>query len=235
MIRAQTKFAGSMLGMNCQVVGTISQMPFLQQCAESASLSCDVVELRLDLMGTDLRGWDVCAGTLEARHYPVIATVRHASEGGKWSGSEEERLTLIERALRCASAVDIEFRSPSLARVSAMAVKFQKALVVSYHDFERTPPVETLQQVVRLAPNYGTIVKIATYTRTEEDLAVLRELFRENCSASLCVLGMGPLSGQTRTEFPRLGSCLTYGYLDQPAAPGQPSAQELMPALRHQR
>jgi len=42
---------------------------------------------------------------------------------------------------------------------------------------------------------------------------------------------MGPLGPQTRIEFPKLGSCLTYGYLDQPVAPGQVPARELMRQL----
>jgi 3-dehydroquinate dehydratase len=39
---------------------------------------------------------------------------------------------------------------------------------------------------------------------------------------------MGPLGPQTRVEFPKLGSCFTYGYLDEPVAPGQPAARDLM-------
>ena len=42
---------------------------------------------------------------------------------------------------------------------------------------------------------------------------------------------MGPLGPQTRIDFPKLGSCLTYGYLDAPVAPGQVSARELMRQL----
>ena len=82
------------------------------------------------------------------------------------------------------------------------------------------------------AANFGTVIKIATFTKTEEDVAVLRSLFDENCSVPLCALGMGPLGPQTRIEFPKLGSCLTYGYLDAPVAPGQVSARELMQQLR---
>jgi len=48
----------------------------------------------------------------------------------------------------------------------------------------------------------------------------------------LCVIGMGNAWKQTRVSFPKLGSCLTYGYLDQPTAPGQVSAAELVRQLR---
>jgi len=48
----------------------------------------------------------------------------------------------------------------------------------------------------------------------------------------LCVIGMGRAWSETRIEFATLGSCLTYGYLDKPAAPGQISAAELVRRLR---
>lgn len=43
---------------------------------------------------------------------------------------------------------------------------------------------------------------------------------------------MGPQGEATRTLFPPLGSVLTYGYLDEAAAPGQPSAADLLDKLR---
>ena len=91
--------------------------------------------------------------------------------------------------------------------------------------------MDELRKIISAAANYGTVVKITTLTKTEDDVATLRALFQENCSAALCVLGMGPLGPQTRIEFPKLGSCLTYGYLDAPVAPGQLSARELMQLL----
>ena len=216
MIRAQTRFGNFMLGTTPRVVGTVSKAGTFAQLPTG---ECDIIELRLDLIGGDpLRPLDQSA----------IATIRLASEGGKWTQPDEARLPLFDAALRQYTAADIELRSGILDKVSALAVRYQKALIISYHDFEKTPPLGELRQVLVRAANYGTVVKIATLTSTEDDLATLRALFKENCSAALCVLGMGPLAHQTRTEFPKLGSCFTYGYLDEPVAPGQPAARDLM-------
>ena len=208
-----------MLGTTPHVVGTISQPGTF---AGLPTPACDAVELRLDLLGPD---------ALRRVDQPSIATIRLASEGGKWTQPDEARLPIFDAALQQCTAADIELRSAILNQVSALAVKHQKALIISYHDFEKTPPLAELQRVMTRAANYGTVVKIATLTKTQDDLAALRQLFHENCSAALCVLGMGPLAQQTRTEFPKLGSCFTYGYLDAPVAPGQPSARELMQQL----
>jgi 3-dehydroquinate dehydratase len=43
---------------------------------------------------------------------------------------------------------------------------------------------------------------------------------------------MGPAYAQTRVRYPKLGSCLTYGYLDKATAPGQFSAAELTRRLQ---
>ena len=220
MIRAQTRFGNFMVGAAPRVVGTVSQAGTLAQLPTE---DCDIVELRLDLIGADaLRPFD----------QPVIATIRLANEGGQWIRPDADRLPLFDAALQHCTAVDIELRSSIIDKVSALACRHQKALIISYHDFDKTPPLSELRQVMSQAANYGTVVKIATLAQTEDDVAILRALFQENCSAALCVLGMGPLGAATRLEFPKLGSCFTYGYLDKPVAPGQPSARELMQQMR---
>jgi 3-dehydroquinate dehydratase I len=232
MIRAQTRFGNTMIGNGPRVVGTVSQADTLAQLAASANRDCDIVEIRLDLIGSGTPHWVEYAQAIEARGLPVIITIRLAEEGGQWEQADEARIPLFETALRQLAAVDIELRSPVLQQVSTLAGGHQRALIVSHHDFQKTPPVDELKKVMAKAANFGTVIKVATLTKTEEDVAVLRSLFEENCPAPLCVLGMGPLGPRTRIEFPKLGSCLTYGYLDAPVAPGQVSAHELMRQLR---
>ena len=60
----------------------------------------------------------------------------------------------------------------------------------------------------------------------------LKQLLAKDWGLPLCVIGMGTLGTPTRTDFPRLGSCLTYGYLDTPVAPGQLSARARLDHLR---
>ena len=231
MLRPQTRFGTLVLGRGPKVVGTVSQSATLAKLATGPERQCDIIELRLDLLGTADDSWLVHAQAIEAQGVPVVATLRLASEGGQWKRPDAERWPIFEAALTYLTAVDIEFRSSLLEKISAFAASHQKALIISYHDFERTPPVVDLRAVIRKAANYGTVVKIATLSQTEADLAALRELFTEQCSASVCLLGMGALGPASRTLLPRLGSCLTYGYLDTPIAPGQVAAAELLRQL----
>jgi len=232
MSRAQTRFGNIMLGALPRVVGTVSQADTLAQLAAAANCDCDIVEIRLDLIGPDTPRWMEHARAIESYGLPVIVTIRLAEEGGQWKQADETRIPLFDTALHQLTAADIELRSPILEQVSALANRHQRALIVSYHDFQKTPSIDELKKVMVTAADFGSVVKIVTFTKTEEDVSVLRTLLHERRSAALCVMGMGPLGPQTRVRFPKLGSCLAYGYLDEPVAPNQVSARELVQLLR---
>jgi len=71
----------------------------------SAAGLADVVELRLDYApAADLRR------LLERRTGPVIVTYRPSREGGAFTGPEDERLALLQRAVDLgAEYVDVEW------------------------------------------------------------------------------------------------------------------------------
>ncbi len=223
------------IGDTPQVVGVVSQTGTLARLAVRAEQDCDIVEVRVDLIGAYEPHsphadpvWLQHAQAIEKRGLPVVVTVRLTAEGGKWKQPDELRVPLFEAALRHLAAVDIELRSPIIEQVSALARQHKRGLIVSHHDFGRTPPLEELRVIVDKAARYGTVAKVVTLVKTEADLVILRALLAEKRPTPLCVLGMGPLGPQTRVDFPKFGSCLTYGYLDTPVAIGQVSARELM-------
>lgn len=231
MARGQTRFGKFALGSIPRVVGTVSQAETLAQLASVTNRDCDIVEIRLDIIGSNTPRWVELAQAIEARGLPVVITIRLTVEGGQWTRPDEERLPLFETAARHLTAVDIELRSPILKEVSALATRHECALIVSHHDFEQTPPVGELKKIVAAATDFASVVKIVTFTKTDEDVSVLRTLLHEKRSIPLCVMGMGPLGPQTRVKFPKLGSCLAYGYLDAPVAPNQVPASDLMRQL----
>jgi len=220
------------LGKLPRVAGTLSSASS-DSAKFSTGFPSDAVEMRLDEIG-EAQDWLEQGRGIEARGFPVILTIRSNSEGGKWNGSEAARLKLYETALDNLSCVDVELRSEIATSVSKRASRLGKTCIVSYHDFERTPPVAELQTILSGTQNFASVIKVATMIRGEEDAATLRELLGERWQVPLCVMGMGPLGAQTRVSLAIAGSCLTYGYLDKPAAPGQPSAADLVARLRAQ-
>jgi 3-dehydroquinate dehydratase-1 len=153
------------------------------------------------------------------------------TEGGNWSRHETERLALFESALPRVSAVDIELKSKLVESVAKAARRHKKACIVSFHDFEKTPPRRTLENIVRKAQRLGSIVKISTKINGNEDARTLAGLLLGKWKTPLCVIGMGSAGSHTRVSFPLLGSCLAYAFLEKPAAPGQLSAARLVDYL----
>jgi 3-dehydroquinate dehydratase-1 len=213
-----------------RVVGTLSEIPGKLPAAAS-DVASDIVECRADLLPPN-SDWLSCCQNIEALDVPVILTIRHQSEGGKWTRPESERLELYKQGLSHVSLVDVELKSEIAVRVSEAARQAGKACIVSFHDFKMTPSLEELRAIASKARKLGSIVKVSTMANSEQDIETLRTLLVERSERPLCVIAMGPSATHTRVSFSTLGSCITYGYLDQPAAPGQLAAAELVRQLR---
>jgi 3-dehydroquinate dehydratase I len=194
-------------------------------------LEGDIVEVRLDKTVRPPDWLERCKA-IEARGKPVLLTVRLRSEGGEWPQDDGDRLQIYKEGLAALAAVDVELSSIICPALTRQAENLGKVCLVSHHDFEKTPSLAELESIVERAQQNGAVAKVATLIRSEADLEILRALLGRKRQRPLCVIGMGEAWKQTRVLFPKLGSCLTYGYLDKPTAPGQVSAAELVRQLR---
>jgi len=225
--RPKIKFGLVPIGETPRVVGVISSLAAFHKLN---AFPCDIAEVRLDILRQP-SGWLKRCQEIEASGSPVLLTMRLKSEGGSSSLSDEARLPIFRQALQL-SAVDVELRSKIAAPVAQLAASAGKACVLSYHDFEKTPPLSELEAVVAQAEALGGIPKIATMIHSLSDVKCLTALLKASGKKPLCVIGMGSKWQHLRVELAKLGSCLTYGYLDKSAAPGQMSAAALSVALR---
>jgi len=212
-----------------RVVGTIRNLATLRVDAAALRRQCDAVEVRLDKIGPDAPDWPDLCSVLEAGGIPVIVTLRAAAEGGSWTGPEPRREEILLAALERVSAVDIELAAAIRTTVCRQAARLARTLIVSYHNFEFTPPLPDLADIVRRARMDPVCVpKLAAMIRSPADTdALLRLLGQERAAGPLCVIGMGGPGSETRIAFPVAGSCLAYGFIDEPVAPGQIPAARL--------
>jgi 3-dehydroquinate dehydratase-1 len=219
------------IGVAPCVVGTITSAAMLKGFAGQRNEACDIAEIRLDQVG-QAEDWLSLGREIEASGTPVIMTTRVRSEGGQWPDNDKARLYVIREGLQHLASVDVEFNSDLMPQVCAEAKALKKAVIVSFHDFEKTPSFDELKGIAAKAAKHGTIVKISTMVKSNEDIASLHKLLGAELDVPLCVIGMGAFGTKTRVTFPTMGSCLTYGYLDAPSAPGQLSAKALSEQLR---
>ena len=160
-----------------RIVGCVGTEAGLRRCARKVPGACDMVEVRLDLVGVCGGGWmDLCA-EIQARGMPVMLTIRGASQGGEWRGREAERLSLYLAGLRSVSAVDVEIGAHALEILAEAAHRREVEVVGSFHDFEGTPELARLGAVEARGRRMGAdVVKIATMVRTPAELALLYAL-----------------------------------------------------------
>jgi 3-dehydroquinate dehydratase I len=208
-----------------RVVGTLSSLDY------RGDIPSDIVEVRLDRTGRPSDWLERCKA-IQSGGKPVLLTPRLEAEGGSWKADDLPRLEIYKEALGELAAVDVELASTICRKVAEEAARLQKACIVSYHDFQKTPPLADLCALVENAQRIGSLAKISTMINRDGDVAILRTLLERSWAKPLCVIGMGEAWARTRVEFAALGSCLTYGYLDGSAAPGQWHAAELVRQLR---
>src|SRR6185503_5745319 len=163
---------------------------------------------------------------LEASGTPVLITLRASRQGGRSTASDAERLAHFQAALALASWADIEDDASIVGEIAAAVEARGGQLVVSHHDFARTPNLDQLLEIVdRCRPSAAVIAKVATTVQTEADSERLFALLARRPERT-CVIGMGASSPGLRIDLAARGSLLAYGYLDAPTAPGQLSAAE---------
>ncbi len=160
----------------------------------------------------------------------LLLTLRSRAEGGKLPRSvdEQDRLALIRAALSEVDAVDVELSADGIAEhVVDEARKRHRWTVLSFHDFKKIPTDRVLQGIVkRFRQLKGDVLKIAAMPKTSADTGRLMA-FCAGLEGRRAIIAMGALGRSSRIEGRKWGSCLTYGYVRRPLAPGQISVKEL--------
>lgn len=216
-----------------QVVGTVSTLRGLERLSRAKQRPFDVAEVRADLIGISAEECARRCRRAAAAGVPLLLTVRSADEGGQWKGGEALRRRFYEKVLPAVAAADVEINSRIFRRVAASARKAGKTVIGSFHDFVGTPRADRLRGIVAKGRDGGAdIVKIACRVAGKADLGTLEGLLGAREKMPVAVVSMGRGAFASRVRLARAGSVLTYGFVDEVAAPGQPSARALWAALR---
>ncbi|MEW6185127.1 MAG: type I 3-dehydroquinate dehydratase [Thermodesulfobacteriota bacterium] len=191
-----------------------------------------ILELRIDgIPHPDLKGF------LSRRKGEILVTNRMREEGGRFSGSERERVDLLKKAvaLGC-NYVDLELRTSrelrSQLKNEIAAHKGRTRLILSYHNLTKTPGIQGLRKKLEEGQKAGAdIVKIVPLARGMEDNLKVLSLIPMARKQGMVIIAfcMGALGKISRVMAPLLGSYLTYVSLSkgQESAPGQLTVGEM--------
>ncbi|MGB9698904.1 MAG: type I 3-dehydroquinate dehydratase [Thermodesulfobacteriota bacterium] len=214
-------------GKICIVIAEESMERAFRALARANQLA-DLVELRLDYLSQP--------NLAELRpkvKKPLIVTNRLSQEGGKFKGSEEERIGLLQRAAELkASFIDVELASPPQYIGELLRHKKGVKIILSFHDFKKTGSLKQLQSLLdQMIELHADVAKIVTFARSWLDnLTILNLiLYARAQKQKIVAFCMGEKGKISRLLSPLLGGAWTYVALasNKKAAPGQLSIREL--------
>lgn len=211
--------------MICVSIGRSRHKHMLAEHKHLAEQGAKLVELRLDYISTRVN----LQRLLNDRPTPVIVTYRREQDGGKFAGTEEQRMMMLREAIALgADYVDIE---------EDIAEKIPRygptKRIISYHDFRNTPDdLEALH--ARMAKLDPDVIKLATMAQRPHDNLRMLELVKSSDipTAGMC---MGDIGTPSRILGAKFGTPFTYAtfHHERSLAPGQLSYQQMTEIYAH--
>ncbi|MCI9103758.1 MAG: type I 3-dehydroquinate dehydratase [Lachnospiraceae bacterium] len=216
-----------------------------QAAEEIRALPADLVEWRADWY-EGLKEPESLAEALKAlrqalgEELALLFTIRTKKEGGQAELSPAEYVEANCQALESGfiDLVDAELSAgkEDVAVIVDKAHQLGKKVVMSSHDFYRTPEVEEMLAALKRMQEWNAdIPKLAVMPKSRWDVLKLLEAtltMRERyADRPIVTMSMASEGVITRLCGEAFGSCMTFGSAGQLSAPGQMEARELCQVL----
>jgi len=162
-----------------------------------------------------------------------VCTLRPSSEGGKFQGNEKERISILKLIAEYHPfLIDIEFNTLRKNKTLHNYVKKTKTdILVSWHDFKKTPSIPVLKKMNKQMSKFSKFVKIVTNAKTMNDSSNVLSLYNNSAKTKLIAFAMGDNGRMSRILCLYLGSPFTYVSLGKPIARGQFSLDQVKKIL----
>jgi len=209
------------------VVAVVESLNGLQVVSRFPQGAVDVCELRLDRLGALPD-----AASIESIKTPWLATVRDPAEGGDRQLDETERDSMFHQCVGFAAAIDLELRNVTSKHDLVREIQSSSSkLILSFHDFESAPELDSARELMRRAIDHGAdIFKLAVTPQRPSQIGYLLELL-DDPVIPVSLMAMGRWGLPARLLYAACGSLLNYGWVEKPVVPGQWQAVELKKQL----
>jgi len=211
--------------MICVSIGRSRHKHMMIEHRHLVDQGAELIELRLDYVTARVN----IQRLLKDRPSAVIVTVRRQQDGGKFTGTEEQRLVMLREAI----AMGVEYIDLE-EDVAAEIPRFGPTKrIISYHNFRKTP--ENLRDLhTRLASKDADIVKIATMAHNPHDNLRMLEMIQQSeiPTVGMC---MGDIGTPSRILGPKFRAPFVYAtfHHERALAPGQLSYDQMVQIYRH--
>jgi 3-dehydroquinate dehydratase/shikimate dehydrogenase len=213
----------------CIALGIPDLERLLEQARREAEAGESFLEFRLDYLEDPEQGARAIRAFVD--QYPdciVLATCRRHQNHGKFNGSIEDEIRVLDLAVSAgAQAVDVEIESAEMAAAKLGVFRGRARLIVSYHNYETTPQLETLLSRMMRIP--ADAYKVVTTARKPSDYGRVLGLPRAHPRTQMVILTMGELGFPSRVLSAVFGGIYTYAapMATQGTAAGQVCARQL--------
>ncbi len=188
------------------------------------------VELRFDYLD-DFENIDTILERISKYKKQSIYTLRHITEGGKFSESDTKRVILLKKlALARPMLLDLEYGFISTNDELADFIDNNEIrTLLSWHDFAKTPNEEILVNLIDKMRVYSHFIKIVTTAKSMDDTIRVMGLYNLiDTSINLIAFSMGEIGIISRVLCNVIGdSPFTFATIDDAIAPGQLTIKQM--------
>lgn len=207
---------------------------------ELDQLDIDLIELRIDFY-KDIENDDKIYQLFKQikqldMKKPVLLTYRSLKEGGQIELDGQQYLSLYQNAIKSDSfdIYDVELSAGTnmIIDLKTMIHEAGKYVLMSSHNFKRTPEQESLMQKFKVMDSFDAdILKVAVMPEDLQDVINLLEFTvhanEEYPNKPIVTMSMSSLGLISRMIGEQFGSAITFGCVGKTSAPGQIDYEDL--------
>lgn len=210
----------------------------------AANADADLAEFRIDLLNFASDRKQVIALGHELKQIlatkPLIATIRTHNEGGQLTISDADYGKTYQAYLQqpFMDMLDVEmFRDQQIVKDTVRMAHAKKVLIVmSNHDFQKTPPEsEIIKRLLKQDELGADILKIAVMPQNKQDVFTLMNAtlkVSQQSKKPLLTMSMGKLGTISRIATANMGGSFSFGMIGEASAPGQIDVTQLKQFLK---
>jgi 3-dehydroquinate dehydratase-1 len=214
-------------GKICVSIATTGDVSLLKEQADRAfSLGADFAEIRFDFVSPNRM--QAAIDAVRGIRSKAVFTLRSKDQGGKFAGSEQERIAWLKKlAEQKPLLLDVELET--IKENGELADFLEKTpILVSWHDFQQTPPSDELEDILSEMRIYSNYLKVVTTAKSVEDSLRLLELYESTTGLHPVIFAMGDAGIVSRILCTIVGNApFTYTSLEKAVAPGQLTVKQM--------
>ena len=199
----------------------------IKRLLKNALLKSEYAEIRLDFVNpSEIPN---ILQNIKEKISRCVCTLRPKNEGGKFSGKENERISILKLISEYNPfLLDVEFNTLKKdQKLRQYLKKSNTDILVSWHDFKKTPSIDRLNSRLTEMKKLSNFVKIVTVAKSISDTSRILSLYNRSSKIKLIAFAMGEQAKFSRILCLHLGSPYTYVSLGKAIAPGQFSLDDM--------